>query len=620
MPDAWGSMTGLYLSGLVALHLALTLLPIVAGVFVAVSCGIRDRVLLLLIGMGVLGVLGAATFWAYLYSPHAGRWFAVAAVVGCGLALGWSVVRSRSRFGSSIDVLRPLAAPTLFFAAQVGFMTMMGYLRGGMALNDMAGRSRYMVALPQDSKLPLLLARQLQSPVRPLPHYLVPQWQASDRPPLQTGVYLFEQSVLGHDQFMHYQVVGIALQSLWVFGVWAFMVNTRLPGRATALALAVVAYAGFTFENTFFVWPKLFPAAYLMLVAAAVLGSSFARYRRNAVASTAIGVGVGCAMLGHPGSLFVIVGLAIALLVARVWPSRKLLLAGGGAAALLYAPWIWFGSVYQPPGDFLVKWQLANARNFRDPRSLSETVVAAYQRAGPRQVVSDKWQNLVRPFHDSLSHPGDMLAALRDSLTGAPGASAARYHVVVSEFDFLIPALGFMALGPVLLLVQWLRLRLRADGEPRPEYLRIGLLGIVCLLANYLVWAMVLFGPRTTSNVQGSYFLELCGFAVGVVGWYTFAPRLCVVLVAVQSVFALWLFGLTTPQIAPLRSHVPPWGPISSSAALVGAAAFVVAMGALYLIWVGRVDEDEPSDGDAATPDMSASRRITEADPVTLSA
>jgi len=44
------------------LHLALTLLPIVAGVFVAVSCGIRDRVFLLLIGTGVLGVLGAATF------------------------------------------------------------------------------------------------------------------------------------------------------------------------------------------------------------------------------------------------------------------------------------------------------------------------------------------------------------------------------------------------------------------------------------------------------------------------------------------------------------------------------------------------------------------------------
>jgi hypothetical protein len=489
-----------------------------------------------------------------------------------------------------------------------------------MAENDMAGRSRYMVALPQDNKLPLLFARQLQSNVRPLPHYLVPQWQASDRPPLQTGVYLFEQSVLGHDTFMHYQVVGITLQSLWVFGVWAFMVNTRLPAGATALALAVVAFSGFTFENTFFVWPKLFPAAYLMLVAAAVLGQNFVRYRHSAVASTAIGVGVGCAMLGHPGSLLVVAGLAITLVVARVWPSLKLLVAGGGAAALLYGPWIWFGSVYQPPGDFLIKWQMANARNFRDPRSLSETVVAAYQRAGPRQVVSNKLQNLTRPFHDTLRHPGDMLAALRDSLTGSPGASAARYHVVVSEFDFLIPALGFMALGPILLLVKWIWLRLRPDDEPRPEYLRIGLLGIVCLLANYLVWAAVLFGPGTTSNVQGSYFLELFGFAVGVVGWYTFAPRLCIALVAVQSVFALWLYGLTPPKIAPLKSHVPPPGPISSSAALGAAAAFAVAMGALYLIWVGRADEGEPSDDDGATPDRSASRRITEADAEVVSA
>ncbi|MDT4958060.1 MAG: hypothetical protein QOD31_1859, partial [Pseudonocardiales bacterium] len=81
-------MTGLYLAGLVAEHLALTLLPIAAGVLVAVSCGIRDRVVLLLIGLGTLGVLGAATFWVYRSSPRVGRWFAVVALVGCGFALG----------------------------------------------------------------------------------------------------------------------------------------------------------------------------------------------------------------------------------------------------------------------------------------------------------------------------------------------------------------------------------------------------------------------------------------------------------------------------------------------------------------------------------------------------
>ncbi|MDT4957838.1 MAG: hypothetical protein QOD31_1637, partial [Pseudonocardiales bacterium] len=64
----------------------------------------------------------------------------------------------------------------------------------------------------------------------------------------------------------------------------------------------------------------------------------------------------------------------------------------------------------------------------------------------------------------------------------------------------------------------------------------------------------------------------------------------------------------------------PPPGPISSSAALGAAAAFAVAMGALYLIWVGRADEGEPSDDDGATPARSASRRITEADAEVVSA
>ncbi len=592
-------MIGLYLSGMVALHLALTLLPVVAGVLVAVSYGVRDRIVLLLIGTGTLGVLGAATFWAYLCSASGGRWFAAAAVVGCALVIGWTVIRRRSRL--SAQALGPLLPPTLFYAALVGFTTMMGYLRGGISADDMAGRNRYLPGLPVDSKLPLYLAQQLQDPARPLPHYLARPWQTSDRPPLQTGVYLFQQSVLGHDHFMHYQLVGIALQSLWVFGVWAFMVKTRLPAPATALALAVTASSGFIFVNTFFVWPKLFPAAYLMLVAAAVLSSDFVRYRRDPVAAAAIGVGIGCAMLGHPGSLFAVLGLGVALLVVRVWPSRRLLLVGGGAAALLYGPWIWFGQVYQPPGDFLMKYQLARTRNYLDPGSLQEALVAAYRQAGWHQVLSNKLQNVAAPFHDTLRYPREILVALHAQLAGQSAAGlTARNQAESSAFFHMIPALGFMALGPVLLLVQWIRLRVRQDTKPRPDYLRLGMLGIGCLVTSYLVWALMLFGPGTTTIQQGSYFLELGGFAVGVIGWYALAPRLCVALVVVQSVLAVWQYGIAVP----LPTHFMPPGPVLPSTAIGAAVAFVAAVGALYLMWVAPGDPDqrlsEPSADEAS--------------------
>ncbi|MEP7021357.1 MAG: hypothetical protein ABI808_11940 [Pseudonocardiales bacterium] len=600
-------MVALYLTGMVALHLALTLLPIAAGVLVAVSYGIADRVVLLLIGLGTLGVLGTATFWAYLANPALGRWFAAAALGVSAVAIGWGARRSRQR--ALGGALWPLVPPVVFYTAVTGFMTMIGYLRGGMASDDVAARNRYVPNLPVDNTLPLRLARQLQSDTRPLRHFLAGHWQASDRPPLQTGIYLLEQGVLGHDHFMHYQVVGIALQSLWVFGVWAFMVKTRLPGRAVAMAIAVTACSGFVIVNSFFVWPKLLPAAYLMLVAAAVLGSDFLREKRDPVLAAAIGVGVACAMLGHPGSIFAVLGLVVTLLIVRVWPSRRFLLVGVGGAAVLYAPWIWFGQVYLPPGNYLMKVQLAHTTSFSDTRSLRAAAYDAYREAGLRGTLSNKLHNLASPFQHAPHYLHELLLWLQAQVSGTNAdALAARISAEQSIFFWLVPALGLMSIGPVLLLAQWIRLRRRGDDEAPPEYLRVGLLGTATLLTSYVVWALVLFGPSTTVNHQGTYFVQLCGFALGVIGWYAIAPRVCVAVVCVQSGLSLWMYVFSSP---PMFDGAPR-GPVIGSVAFAAVICFAIGLAGLYLMWIspGYPDPDlESSTVRAEEPGLGSTGR-----------
>lgn len=579
-------MTALYLTGLVGLQLGLTLLVMAAGTLSALALGVTHRLILLMIGLAGFGVLGMLTFWVYLASAHAGRAFAIDAMLACPIVCVLAAIRIR-RAGTA-RLLRPLLPPVAFFATTTWFMTAIGYQRGGLHAADMTSRNRFVASLPNDNTLPYLLAKQLQDPSRPLPHFLAKPWQTSDRPPMQTGVYLLEQGVLGHVNFLHFQVVSMLAQSCWVFGVWAFMVAARMSRRAVALALAVTAFSGFAFVNTFFVWPKLFPAAYLMLAAAAVLGGSFETFRRSRGAGLALGVTIGCAMLGHPGSMFVVLALAITIFAVRAWPSWRLLLAAGVGAAVMYVPWMLFQKYYAPPGNFLTKYQLTPIRSYFNTQSLSSALRSSYEKAGWTTSLWNKWQNLLTPLHDWWGIWPKVWHSVTEHPLQLSGTSDTNYNVEHSIFFYFVPAMGLMAWGMVALLVRIVLARWRPSPgtEPQSWQLRIGLLSLVCLVVNWVIWAIALFGPRATVNHQGSYFLQLLGLCLGVIGWWLVSPRLCAVLVTVQCVYEVWIYGYGPPYkvggARPINAHNSTQLVLLSLLALAGALA--------SLWWLSRDD------------------------------
>src|SRR5581483_10392284 len=74
--------------------------------------------------------------------------------------------------------------------------------------------------LPSDNVLPLIFGLQLSEGADPRTGFFA-DWRSSDRPPLQTGVYLVQaplQYLL--PQGMAYQFLSIALQCTWVPGLW----------------------------------------------------------------------------------------------------------------------------------------------------------------------------------------------------------------------------------------------------------------------------------------------------------------------------------------------------------------------------------------------------------------
>ena len=132
-----------------------------------------------------------------------------------------------------------------------------------------------------DCDLPLLLADKLHRGDDPRPDFHM-GWRSSDRPPLQTGLFLMQAWAWerGHlvpggpylpDGWFHYRLFGCAAQCAWVPAVWALGRLCRLPRRRCGVVVLFVAFSGFTLVNTVYCWPKLLAAALLVFVLVALI-------------------------------------------------------------------------------------------------------------------------------------------------------------------------------------------------------------------------------------------------------------------------------------------------------------------------------------------------------------
>jgi hypothetical protein len=348
----------------------------------------------------------------------------------------------------------------------------------------------------------------------------------------------------------------------------------RVATRSIALITAVCACTGLFFFNSVFTWPKLLPAALVVLACGVWFFDP-----RGPWSWVIGGAAAGAAMVGHGGVVFTLAPIGVALLLPRFRPSWVSLGAATLAALVMFAPWVAYQKLYDPPGDRLLKMHLAGMP-LPDERSLGELLRVRYGDDGVAGTLDNKLANFttvlgVQNVQYRLIGKG-RTAVIRDE-----------------EFRYLSLSLGVFTLGLFGLLSRNVRRRVReaADG-PRLRFVFI-LTG-----SSLLLWILLMYGPATTHLHQGSYATMLLLFAgLGVL--FSALPK-WVIRAGVALQAAYWALIWVAAVWKGRNLH---WDYVAVS--MVACAAVAAA-----LFWLHRRDDTplpaDPPDRPVAAPQTSA--------------
>ncbi|MCR1782665.1 hypothetical protein KVF89_08990 [Nocardioides carbamazepini] len=534
-------------------QVALTGLPMCAGAMAAVRRGLAAPTVLC-VALLVSGLHGLIGFWAYYSAPEVGRTYSWAVLGGSALLLG---VLARDA-GVRRRALRVLATPLLLWVLAAAFLLMIGFAHGGTADPITMAATRFSHPLPADNAIPYYFADWFYAHGHTGTPPLFADWLASDRPPLQLGYVLAERPFEWTDTALHYQVLGVLLQQLWVVGLWALLLAARLDAVTRSLVTLAVLLSDLVFVNGFFVWPKLLPAGLALAAAALVLTPLWQETRRSWRLGALLGALVAVAMLGHGSTAFGLIGIAVVALV-RGLPSVRFLAGGVAAGLLLMVPWSLYQAYDEPPANRLGKWMFAGQIDI-DARDTPEAVRDSYAEIGLEGALENKAENIA-----TITGWKDLPDLVRASQTPAEWVQDRRH---IAFFD-LLPSLGLLAIGPLALLGAAIRRR----GDPARRRFAGICLGTSAV--SIVVWGLLLFGndaSRTTVHV-GSYVMPILLLVASVVGLRAALPRFAVgwVLLAAATTTVCYL-----PSFQPLPGTS--YSPTAFALAGLALAGFCAAL------------------------------------------
>lgn len=415
-------------------------------------------------------VLGLTAFWLVYAIPAAAPVINIAAWVAVIPAV---IIALRS------SLHRDAAVAAGLWVATYLALTLYAFLPTGQDQMTTVAQSRFSHALPLDNILPLLFADGLLAGHVPSP--LVGTWLASDRPPLQTGLYLALRLPGAHRE-ASYQLVTTGLQ-MSVIAATYLLARAMGAGRIVAALGSLIAFlAPITIINGIFVWPKLLSAALLMAAAAIHFTPLYKESSRSVAAGAAVGIVSIGAMLAHGSAGFTLVAFATVALVAGRWGSLRYSATAIVVAAALYMPWAAYQKYADPPGDRLLKWHFAGEHEASDARSVTQTIRDSYS-----NLTFDQYkERLAYKIGKSL---GDPLLFLKE-----PNRFEARNLSFFSVLQ-VTGVVGIFLIG-ILMIAPFLGYGLFA-----------AIIGI-----NYAFWVVSIFDRDGAIVHASSYFMVMSAF------------------------------------------------------------------------------------------------------------
>lgn len=561
--------------GLVFCLAVLLLLPPVAVCLVAAVRGVTDSLDLTSIALLALGLTGYGAFWMYFLNHAAGVFYNCATLGASGAALVYLTLSKSLR--SRLLPAKPLLVPAALVLLGTIFIVSLGLLRGGeYAPLDLAPTRFSPPDLVGDHLLPKMLADGVFSGHIPRP--IMADWLSSDRPPLQAGNIVWTYPWTFHHENLAYLGMSVFLQCSFLAGLWAFLTAGKIGRRPLALAMVVCFFSGFTFLNGFYTWPKLYPVAYLLIVAAYLLTERYHQVRDRKMTGALVGITLALAMLGHGGSFFAIVGLACSLLFLRRCPSPRFLLAMTVAALLTYAPWVLYQKFYEPPGDRLVKFHLAGVQEPHPEVSLANLMISSYKRAGLHNVIGYKisnFQTLAGDLRQSIDDIGVLIRNLGPARARPRNTAAS--HLRWEKFHFFVPCIGLFSLGPLALLLAALSMR-----RKRVEFMLAARLWL-CTTLTIMLWCLLMFGPIGTTLNIGSLFLVIAALTGSCLALWALHPVVAVGVAVVQILGDMILYIWATPP-PPLPGSGSATATLNGPINIGFAAACLLAAASIFVV------------------------------------
>jgi hypothetical protein len=516
-------------------HLALTALPMAAAALFAARLGVRTVPILLAIGLLAGGIVAMLSFWAYFADRVAGEALGFLAVFG-SVALGASCLWS-----GRIDrqLLRGLTTPFALWALGSAFIVFLGFAHGGTATPLETAGARFSGRLPTDNDIPRFFAEWFfHEGHRGTPPIYPGGWLSSDRPPLQIG-YVLSQRTFGWDTTgLHYQLIGVVIQQLWIVGAWALLLAAGLRRLTRALTIIVLLVSDVALVNAFYVWPKLLPAAFLLVAAALVLTPLWPQLRHGARAGALLAGLLALAMLAHGSSLFAIVPL-LAIAAIRGLPDWRWVGVALLTGAVLLFPWSAYQRYVDPPANRLPKWMLAGVSEI-DQRSTTEAISDSYGKAGLGGALHNKAENFV-----TIAGGGPAWDLAEEAVQdlGSGDLRQAVSAIRMSNFFYLLPSLGLLLLGLPALAI-------RAGPENRSAEWRFAALCFTTVALGCLFCCLLLFGNGPSRAVihVGSLALPILAICGCTTALRTAWPRFATYYLAIVGLLSLALY---VPSLEP---------------------------------------------------------------------
>lgn len=577
-----------------ALYAGAAVIAVAPGVAL-LSVFARRRALTPAIALGLLlagsGGAAMAAFWAWFASPRFGRLFDVALGGASVLVIAVSGRRGDLRdAGLSVPMLLGLAIGLTFTG--LAFIQGDGIAHGAVLLA--AGKTYWYTA---DNGLPLILAQKVAAHAK-LSGHLVGNWLASDRPPLQSGYALAQWPLwTKFGKQAGYQLLSTGLSTSWLPALWVVLRSRGFGQWRVLVVLLATTLTGFVLVSDVYVWPKMLAGTFALGALAIVL-SLDPTDRQPLGWILAITLAT-LSMLAHGGTIFVLIALVPFALWRRTRIPLRALAASVVPAAACYVPWMLFQRFVDPPGNRLLKWQIAGVI-VPDSRGFLKALVMQYRALSFHHLLTNKWTNVetlvANPFvwhHLNPEYPW------RAGFLGL-----AR----LAELNDLLPAAGLLLLGAVALAFRSSR-RALAPAAPLAAVCGIGI----------AVWVILLWGSAgiSTINHQGAYalivlFIALCALAVTCLPW----PAAALLLAGNAAWFAVsWVPGLGFTPAA--GNETPSAMQFSPAMLLVCLAGLTLAAAAIIrLRSASAPDPGSPGQRQAGgTRDPHAVRRLTGGSP-----